>query len=794
VTSQTGAAPAPVAAAQSADESARAQPVQPERRPSDVVVLCIAALLVVVTGMWAQSSTDVDKNLFAVMNQLPNAFDGVARAFAFLGSIWFVAIAVAILLLVRWFPAARDAAIGGVGAWLVANGLNDLLGSRSASSLGITVRSGSGPSFPTASVAVATALAMLVAPYVSRPLRRAFLLVVLLVAASAMYLGTGLSSDVLGGLFLGIAFGAGLHALFGAPRGRPTTGQVEHALAELGLEAVTVRPSEVAVARATVMDAELSGEGPARVVVYGRDQRDGEFGARLWQKIMYKAPGVPAFGSRLQQVEHIAYGLVLGEQAGVRLPHLLKTGVGGPDAALLVTSIETGRPLDALGDDLSDDVLASAWTELRRLHDAGVTHGDLGPGHLVLESDGRVGFVDLGFAPIGNSAYWRNRDVATLLVVTSQLVGNDRAITAAVNVMGKQALGDAIPLIQPAALPRAVSRSVPHASKTLKALRSELAKATGAEDVAPVKIRRLSLVNIGMLAGVLLALAIAIPSLSDVNWSSVQNEFAQATWGWAVLALVLYPLVPMSWATALMGCVNADLPFVPTVLTQLACSFLNLITPNGIGGTALQLDYLHHQDVPVASGASAMVLSTGVGGAIQVVLFLGALAVTATTVDLSRNGDSVTLGAIAVVAALVGVVLWVPKVRNKVLPAVRRAASDIWTVLRNPKKGVQLFGGDLAGNLIYPALLGLCLLAFGHSLSFAQLIVVQLGAGMLGGAAPVPGGIGVQEAALTAGLTAMGIPSNPALATVIVFRGITFALPPIFGFFTLHYLRRRGYA
>ena len=69
-----------------------------------------------------------------------------------------------------------------------------------------------------------------------------------------------------------------------------------------------------------------------------------------------------------------------------------------------------------------------------------------------------------------------------------------------------------------------------------------------------------------------------------------------------MLALILYPLVPMAWATALMGCVNADLPFVPTVLTQLACTFLNLITPNGIGGTALQLDYLHKQGVPVASG------------------------------------------------------------------------------------------------------------------------------------------------------------------------------------------------
>jgi uncharacterized membrane protein YbhN (UPF0104 family) len=65
---------------------------------------------------------------------------------------------------------------------------------------------------------------------------------------------------------------------------------------------------------------------------------------------------------------------------------------------------------------------------------------------------------------------------------------------------------------------------------------------------------------------------------------------------------------------------------------------------------------------------------------------------------------------------------------------------------------------------------------------------------MLGNVAPVPGGIGVQEAALTAGLTSFGIDTNTALATVLVFRGITFALPPVFGFVTLQYLRRRGYA
>jgi uncharacterized membrane protein YbhN (UPF0104 family) len=60
--------------------------------------------------------------------------------------------------------------------------------------------------------------------------------------------------------------------------------------------------------------------------------------------------------------------------------------------------------------------------------------------------------------------------------------------------------------------------------------------------------------------------------------------------------------------------------------------------------------------------------------------------------------------------------------------------------------------------------------------------------------APVPGGVGVQEAVLTAGLTGFGILAAPALAAVIVFRAITFFMPPIFGFFTLHRLRNKGYA
>jgi uncharacterized membrane protein YbhN (UPF0104 family) len=56
----------------------------------------------------------------------------------------------------------------------------------------------------------------------------------------------------------------------------------------------------------------------------------------------------------------------------------------------------------------------------------------------------------------------------------------------------------------------------------------------------------------------------------------------------------------------------------------------------------------------------------------------------------------------------------------------------------------------------------------------------------------VPGGVGVVEAALTAALTSFGVPSAPAVAAVLVFRGITFLLPPVFGFFTLRWERAKG--
>jgi uncharacterized membrane protein YbhN (UPF0104 family)/membrane-associated phospholipid phosphatase len=768
------------------------------RRPADLALLVVSALLAVLVGFWAQTQSNVNINLFRTLNDLSGNMVGLAKGIYALGSIWAVLAVAVVLLVLRQFRVAAYAVIAGGGAFGLALLLNEALGTHPINGLGVAVRIGDGPSYPVANVAAITALAFGIAPFIVRPLRRIFALVILLVCGAAMYLGAGLPSDVLGGLLVGFGIAALVRVLLGSPGGQLSTAEVRAALEDLGYDVTNITPSALQVPRAAAMDVELATGDSVRVDAFGRDQRDARIAAKVWHKAMYRDPGVPVFGSRIQQAEHIGFAMMLAERADVPATRLVRTGVGGADAAVLVTKPPRGTGLGALPTErVTDAALRAAWLQLDALHTAGVAHGNVDGERVLLDDDGTVAFDDFSAADASGEEYWRNRDDASLLVLTAQRVGDDRAIAAMVDAIGKDRAGAVIPVVQPAALPASLTKGAKHQGKDLKALRASLATATGLDDVPPLKIKRLSLLNMGMLLGVLFAVGIAFHSMEGINWASVKGEFEHATWAWAFLALLMYPLVPSSWATALLGCVNKDLPFVPTVLTQLACSFLNLITPNGIGGTALQIDYLHKQDVPVASAGSAMVLSTGVGGAIQMILFLGAAAITATAVDTSSSSDSSSSNAlliIAIVAALVGVVLFIPKIKNKVVPAVKRAATDIWAVVRNPKKAMQLIGGDTAGNLIYPLILGVCMLAFNQHLDFAQLIVVQVGAGMVGNVAPVPGGIGVTEAALTAGLTSFGIPAAPALASVLLFRFITFLIPPVFGFFTLRWLRAKGYA
>ena len=121
------------------------------------------------------------------------------------------------------------------------------------------------------------------------------------------------------------------------------------------------------------------------------------------------------------------------------------------------------------------------------------------------------------------------------------------------------------------------------------------------------------------------------------------------------------------------------------------------------------------------------------------------------------------------------------------------SAATALRVLRSPSRVGMVFAGKLGAQLLQAVILGLCLRAFGHHATMAELILVNTISSLLAGFMPVPGGMGVAEAAYTAGLVALGVPNAAAMSTAISFRMVTYYLPPIWGVIATRWLRAHSY-
>ena len=144
------------------------------RRPSDIAMLGIASVLALLMGLWAQTESSVNVNLFRTFNDLPANMEGLAKSIYALGSIWAVLAITGVFLLTGQVRVAWHGALAGAGAWSLAVLLNEILGTHDIHGLGVNVRIGDGPAYPVANVAAIAALAFGLAPYLVRPLRRIF--------------------------------------------------------------------------------------------------------------------------------------------------------------------------------------------------------------------------------------------------------------------------------------------------------------------------------------------------------------------------------------------------------------------------------------------------------------------------------------------------------------------------------------------------------------------------------------------------------------------------------------------
>ncbi len=122
---------------------------------------------------------------------------------------------------------------------------------------------------------------------------------------------------------------------------------------------------------------------------------------------------------------------------------------------------------------------------------------------------------------------------------------------------------------------------------------------------------------------------------------------------------------------------------------------------------------------------------------------------------------------------------FVPAIRDRVLPPAKQMGNGLRVLGTDPSRLVHLFGSNLASQLLFGLSLWMMAFAFGWTLPYLSVVVVYVAMALLGGLLPIPGGVGVSEAVLTAGLTAIGADETSAFAIAVTFRVASAYLPPV---------------
>jgi uncharacterized membrane protein YbhN (UPF0104 family)/tRNA A-37 threonylcarbamoyl transferase component Bud32 len=788
------------------------------RRPTDVVLLALAVLTVVVLTFPAPGPTSIDSLVTGLVKALPGLFGWFWEVSYDLLIAWtLVLIALALfahgrkrLLFEELLAGAVAVGFALVAGWLA--------GTDWSESFKAVAASGSPPIYLAVRLALATAMVVVASPYMARPFRHVGRSVVGIGAVAGIALGTSLPIGMVAAFAVGIGSAAIVHLLFGSPAGRLTLDQVADALAELGVDAAGLRQAPLEPRGVAIAIAEAPDGGSLLVKIYGRDAWDGQLLASAWSSLWYRGDTPHLSLGRREQVEHEAFVTLLAERAGVWVLPVVAAGMASQRDALLVTET-TSRPLRTLDPhQIDDEFLKSIWGNTARLHALGVAHRRLDASRIVVRPDGTPAFGDFGGAAVAADDADITADRAQVLVATALAAGPERAAAAAVAALGNDALSQVLPLLQPAAFERPTRHAVAAQDWDLEDLRKACAEAADAELPKLAQLRRVSLRSVGVVLLIALVVSAIISALADVGLANLIDEFKAADLGWLVIALALSPVVPVVHAFATLGASFRPLRYGPVLMLEYAIQFIALAVPSSAARLALDVRFFGRNGIDAGGALSIGVIASVCGFIIQVLLIVvvslsglasldleGSGATATSSTSDSSSSDGYPLLVLTAVLVVVGVIvtLVVPKYRTAVRLAVPRyrallraqasSAATALRVLRSPPKVGLILAGNLGAQVLQAIILGLCLRAFGYHATMAELILVNTVATLLAGFMPVPGGMGVAEAAYTAGLVALGVPSAPAMSTAIAFRMVTYYLPPVWGAIAMRWLRQHSY-
>ncbi|MEU6939269.1 lysylphosphatidylglycerol synthase domain-containing protein [Streptomyces rubiginosohelvolus] len=341
-----------------------------------------------------------------------------------------------------------------------------------------------------------------------RPRWRVVLWVVLLLDAFAMLVGGYTTPfSIILTVLIGWTVAYGTLYAVGSPNVRPTGQHLMAGLRHVGFRPVAAMRTEDTPDKDSADQGDrgrrylvtLEDGPPLDVTVVDREQQAQGFFYRAWRRITLRTltqrRSIQSLRQALEQEALLAYAAIA---AGANAPKLIATSELGPDAVMLVYEHIGGRSLDQMEDDeITDDLVRSAWRQVKALQSRRIAHRRLTGDALLVDRSGRAFVTDLRGGEIAAGDLVLRMDVAQLLTTLGLRVGAERSVAGALAVLGPDAVADCLPLLQPIALSRSTRatlrriarersqrerEAVVEASQAAKQARAEQAKAEQTAD------------------------------------------------------------------------------------------------------------------------------------------------------------------------------------------------------------------------------------------------------------------------------------------------------------------------
>jgi uncharacterized protein (TIRG00374 family) len=776
------------------------------RQPVDLlrcVLSCAGIVALAVAGIAASATTSgVQTDIVGASHRLPHPLLVVVSPLA-LFALFVLPVAMAVQLLVRrQFRRLAEAVGTGLLAAAVTVAANVLLARPAASRLYFAIiMAHPGTSHAAALdpylaglVAYATMIGLTGWPYWRNALWAA------IAVYAIVHVGAGHTSilalliTVIGGRAIGLA----VRYAAGSVSRRPGALDIAGALAAAGLPVAAIRrdrshprrqgnPSRYYAATTKPDGCKLD------VVVYDRDQQAAGVLYRLYRRVRVLGQVSRAAPLSVDHaVERRALLSYAAQEAGAPTPRLRAVVRAGPEACLLAYEHHQGTTLARRNPGCSDAELSQIWDAVGRLHAHKVTHRGLTGDRILLTGGGRAMLLDPGDGDVAASDLQIRLDLAQLAAEFALAVGPDRAAGVAVAKMSPDDLVAVVSLLQPVALARPTRKALRRRRDVLPALRTRLLAAVPGGEVTPARLERISPRTLLTLVATVAAVYLLA---GELGRASLKSVLGAADWRWGIAALALSAATYVAATEALTGFAPGRLYFRLTLLAQVAGSFVTLVTPAAVGGATLNIRYLQRQKIPAAVAAASVGVAQVVAFVLHAVLILVFAAITGSSGSEAIQPPKWAWFVLAGLVLIALVVLAIPAgrrmLRARLSPMLGQVLPRLVEVAQQPRKLTRGILGTLLLSLAYIFCLAACVAAFSRSVPIAKIGLVYLTGSAIGSIIPTPGGLGAVEAALTAGLTAAGLPGAASASAVLLFRLLTFWLPVPFGWGALRYLERR---